>query len=435
MARPLFWLGIPTTTTAVVMVRAVTNGTVTVTVDGNDFTAVADTAVKDGLVKITATGLSADTKYPYTVTLPDTDSGSNTLKTFPASGDAVIAHYTCATGRDDPYFRRLDERDPHCVICTGDFGYFSSSEAYNGDSSSGIAGGSTDIADYHDCYRVRHSLPSFRRLCEKIPFANVPDDHEGDINNLDWNEISGTLTIADAIVQGSEDYMQGNPVNADSPGDTNPFYFRFECGDAEVFVLCAVIHGNDPADVQHMYRDSPGADTGCYGRDAAGSDIRNQEDWLVAKILASTKTYKVVLSPKQSLKSTFTNQDAWTTYPTERDRVIQAVHDSGAKGVIWGSGDWHSPGIYAATNGVDGETYDHVVIAAGSHKGDVRDSGADSIYTVFSYQGTQDEWNWFYTGMYGVFEADATRITGRIFNMIDNELANASVLAGSNAIE
>jgi len=429
MARPLFWLGIPTATTAVVIVRAATDGTVTVNCNGGAFTETAATATNDGLVKITITGLSEDSKYSYTVTTPNGDSGGNILKTFPSSGQARVINYSCSKVEADVAQIAIRQADPHCVVCLGDISYFANGTSFGGVTAGNLNGGSEVVSEYHTAYRANFLLTKFREMIETIPFALVPDDHEFDINNAADNSV--TDAIANTLAEAAEDYQMGNPVSPYPTVDNNQFYFSFTCGNLEVFVLSACIHGHDATDASAMMRDAVGAGNGCYGRDGN----TNQEDWLLAGLVASGKPFKLILSPKMSLKSTNVNSDSWSTYSTEMDRVLQAVHDSGVTGIMWGGGDWHSPGIHRATNGVDASTYDHVMVNACSLYGEIRDAGAASVYSVYRYQGTDNyHGDAYYTGLHGLSETTDSEIKTSIRNQSSKTLCWATVEPGANAM-
>jgi len=277
-------------------------------------------------------------------------------------------------------------------------------------------------------------------MAEQIPFAHMPDDHEWDINNVAVGDPASDAVI-DAFAEGTTDYLIGNPVNSDS-SDTNPLYFAFECGDAEVFVLNNTLHCKDATAAQRGLRDQPAAGAACLGRDAAGVDVRNQEDWLIAELGNSTKTYKIVLNPKMTLYSTNTNADSFGIYTTERDRVLQAIHDNSSGwtvpgGCIWGAGDWHSPGIHASENGVDSATYDHVNVTACPMKNDIKDAGAASDWTLYHYTGavidSEDHPTYRpYFGLFGLMETSSAQVTGKIMNFGGTVLSSVSVATGTN---
>jgi len=458
MGWPLFWVGIPTTTTASVVVRSITTGTVTVNCNGSPFTGDADTTVQDGLIEIPITGLSSDTKYPYTVTNPNGDTGTGVLRTFPVSGDVKIAWYSCNNAGDIEHIRIMNE-DPHCVICAGDIGYFAGGRSWNIEGQSypniSLTGGSTNVDDYRRAQAAYRAITYGRKMRENFPFAFVPDDHEWDINNVAWDifEPGGPyeydLNIIPAFAEGTTDYMLGNPPNIDSPGDANPFYFRFECGDAELFVLSAAMHGIDDTDIQKMLRDVRvvgGNNISCIGRNAGA--IRNQENWLLARLAASTKKYKIVISPKQTLKASYVNGDSWSAYPDEMDRVLQSISDETdtngdplpwavSGGTMFGTGDWHSPGIYRSTAGASvGQTYDHVAVNASPLAGWTQNSGPASEYTIYHYEGVDDAVGIpEYVGIYGVMETTSEKITAKIKNWLGNVVGPpVSVNAGENKL-
>jgi phosphodiesterase/alkaline phosphatase D-like protein len=327
------------------------------------------------------------------------------------------------------------------VICLGDFGYMTGRFSWRGYPGISVNENTVSASDYHQALRAHHAKSYFRRMAERIPFAHVPDDHEWDINNVDWPRVSGNLANIDAFAEGIYDYMIGNPKNADNTGDTDPFYFRFLCGQVEVFVLCAVMHGKDPADVQRMVRDDDmDGQANCLGRDATGTDIRNQEKWLTSRLKASKAPWKLVLMPKQTLKSTNVNADSWSTYRVEMDRTLQTIHDddslkkSKLGGIVWGCGDWHSPGIHGSEAGVNGDTYDHIAITPCPLVGAVRDAGPPSAHTIFSYNGLRQPTGSdldFY-GLFGLFEPRRELAAASIMNFRGDVLASIDIRRREN---
>ena len=434
------WLGATTTTTVDLVIQGTATETVTVTCDGNDFTGSADTTVASGLVKIQVTGLTADTAYPYTISSPSSDDYVGSLKTFPSSGGVNLAYWSCANEYVQ-HFRAMENDDVRATIGLGDINYLD------------VAANRTDGID-PDVYRDQMiaNYIKYPNVSKRIPMIYVPDDHDYDVNDLQWSEAifegaggypwapSGVdftdyALAVDAAVDGFKDVLQGNPVNSDASIDTGAFYFRFECGNIEVFVLSCVVWGDDPADAagQHLVRDVQGASNEMLGA--------KQTAWLHARLSASTKTFKLILCPKVALWTTNTNADGWKGYETTRDTLLQAIHDNSSGwtvpgGVMWGSGDYHSPSITVATEAAEG--YDHVEVNAGpAREGTspfIRAAGTANSVTKYSIPDELTVRDVIYDGLYGLVESTNEYMKISIRNTVNYTVASAKVLAGQHTL-
>jgi len=148
--------------------------------------------------------------------------------------------------------------------------------------------------------------------------------------------------------------------------DTDPLYFSFEVGNMLVIV---------PSLVMWTKTEMRGIDNGSTPLMNA-----NQYTWFKAQITNTTKKFKVVLSQKTTVVATNNNTDSWDDF-SDMATVLGWIDTDSANwavpgGVIWGTGDWHSPGV-GAFNNVD-DAYDHVIINAcpSGRIGDLRDPGA-----------------------------------------------------------
>jgi len=424
----LYWNGIQSTTSIVVCARSTADGECTLTAGGQSTTATAATATDDGVVRLELTGLQPDTSYSYTVTTPN-DSATGEIRTFPSSGSVKVAVVACHEEFMFPVVSMLAD-EPLCVIHIGDETYLEPNAAYFGTKANAI----TQAGHYKFRRDCRSDSTQKQKVLHTIGFGKVNDDHDTFVNNFQdylttannqtTNNFGWTFddqaefdTVKGYIGNSVYAYAKGNPIT--SSNDTDPFYFSFECGDLEVFVLSHIIYSRT------TFRPRVGAP-----RELLQA---NQLDWLKAGLSASTKPFKLICAPKATRHATNVNADAWDAY-ADMDTVLQWVSDN-ITGVMWVCGDHHSPGLFATTSGVDGETYDHVnfIAAPCGKQTDIQDSGAYTPETKWTVgaagAGDTTKYN-----NYALFETSDTAITGKLISVGGYQLVKGVVLAGENTL-
>ena len=394
------YLGIPTTTSANLIVRSPVAGIVTLRCAGQTITANADPAVDDGLVRLDVVGLRPDGRYSYTVTLPDGETATGILKTFPEPGirPVKIGWFSCTKNTYAPGLYPLLKKNLDALICVGDEIYTEGDFTYsdfNLTSPTTDMTHATDPSVYASYYRLARSYVPIRQLIESVPYGVVHDDHEFAVNDIDWRlsqfqkampfvtSAADMQAVIDAGAQATWWYSKGNAPNTDSGVDNNPFYFRFRAGPAEVFVIACAVHGYDPSAADRLVRPDRTV--------AGGSHLGlKQKQWLLNSLANSDAPIKVIMSPKMTDEAEFSNSDGWNTtaWWDEFLEIGQAIHDAvGWKrpgGVIWCCGDFHSPGVHARYAGENGSTFDHVAVTAcpsGQDQTGVRNSGNAGPYT------------------------------------------------------
>lgn len=398
------YTGIPYSNICPVLVRSTANGAVSVVVNGVPFTETANTAVNDGLVLINVTGLSGGTRYPAAVTTPN-ESDTITLRPFPTYGKVSMGVASCGQITNKPAYNQFIERDVDCVVNVGDEFYPEFAISAHGvstiDTTSSLANAS-NVQNYYDKNLLARRTPELKQVLKTRGYARIPDDHDMGVNDCYWTlaqfqtAITGVVDTADmqSIIDASSkamvDYNQINPPNTDANVDTNAFYTRFDLGEhAEVFMLSCICMGYDPTATDRLIRPQIG--------DMISS---LHEAWLLARLAVSTKKIKIILSPKMTYNAEFINPDGWdgeAGWRTQRDRIVQAIHDQSPSwnipgGVMFVSGDYHTPSVHAAYNGVDGSTFDHVNVTCCPAGSTTTNSGANGSYTrkkFDDFSGTQ----------------------------------------------
>lgn len=341
----LFWNGHVTETTAVVCVQSDVSGTVEV----NGVTAVADTAVDDGNVAITLTGMSAGQSYPYEVRINGALVGTGEVRTAPAAGESfsVVAFSCLAQEYDWPWPDLHTQHNVRALVSLGDWPYID--HPVNGTSKSywdqpAVQGMSWFLRDnpgateaqkranyWAHCKQARATF-GMQNMLRSCAVYHAMDDHEYIGNNDPFYAGSLGVTGANFYVSGlfandaaaaafanlCEDwlrsYWKGHPQNTDAGADpTKPWlYYRFRLGDAEFWV------------------------TNSYHWDDGVTQLgATQQQWLIDTIQSSTAPYKIwMLTP------------GGTGFPSvigDLDDIIAQIDGHGLTCVI--VGDQHMPHV------------------------------------------------------------------------------------------
>lgn len=292
--------------------------------------------------------------------------------------------------------------NPDLFIHQGDWVYTVQPRSWTGADAVTLTKTAT-AADYLTHYRNKAQVPGWMdfftwKTASGIPAYFMPDDHEW-IGN-DWDHTIGAsnnsfvpvpthTTLAEVAashwesVQAQNTFIAerwDNKINTDgvspelppeiatmgSPPSTAQYpvrYFRQRFNDAgqeddagtfvEVFVLDPIMY-RGPTRATWTPAPAAATDTTLLGT--------NQKAWLLARLAASTATWKIISCNKQTFKNggiSASNPDTFHEYPTERDAIISYIKTNNIDNVIWLAGDRHTPTI------IDDET-GHICFVSGS---------------------------------------------------------------------
>ena len=320
----MFWNGIPGSDRLRLAVRPDTEGAVAWSLNsGEAVSGTSVAAIQDGVVSLEITGLSPATVYDYTLTTQDgTERGS--CKTFPDDGDVIIVFLSCQKSGLTPAQQIMAE-NPLVVINIGDENYQEIS--MRTDNATALS------VDSHYAHKRGQrgstgNLVYKTRLQHTVGYGAVLDDHDAFLNDVfddvaDINARVATLnlseeewtTVKENIGTSANAYNIARPPTVGSD-DVDPLYFSFECGNTGVFVLSQVI---------------PTMTTMRPVETGNPLLTNNQRDWLYAGVAASTKKYKLILSPKPVIRNSldnggvghWSNNDTWADY-NDADTVRSA---------------------------------------------------------------------------------------------------------------
>jgi len=433
----MFYNGVPSPTSIIVAARSDSNGDCVLTLNsGETVTVAADTSVNDGNVQLKITGLTPNTRYTYTVTIPDDSGGTGEITTFKDSGGEKLAYCSCEGESGFHPTLPILSSGAKCVINLGD-------ETYTESSTFDTVVKALDIAVHNTWRKTMREKSAKMSLARTIGYGIATDDHDTFLNDLGDDtadppaSLNTTLTTAGRETMTAAEwsscktvignslwsYHLCNPQNAVTD-DTDPFYFSFEAGNMLVIVPALVMW------TKTTMKAWPG--TGPI----MGA---NQLAWFKNLLSTTTKTFKVILSQKTTyISDGQTNSDDWDDY-NDMDTVLQWIHDNSAAfavpgGVIWGTGDWHSPGIGTFEKDVSGATYDHVVVNAcpSGRTGDIRDSGNWTANTKAALRPSELNDNRFLN--FGLVEStdDYVELSIKLYG--GSTYAKARVNAGENKL-
>lgn len=196
---------------------------------------------------------------------------------------------------------------------------------------------------YRREYRQVYSSPDWPAVSKSLPWIHVLDDHE--IAN-DWDR-NTTGVYASAADPWHHYHVAANPPPV-RPGAT---WFAFTQGPASFFMMDTRTHrdpfdGTDGSYSAEVLEENPGYRKSMLG-EAQLSDLLS----FLAKSEPHGVRWKIVVSSIPFTKNwRFGSEDTWGGYLGERQQILEAMWDVGARGgvgVVVLSGDRHE---FAATS-------------------------------------------------------------------------------------
>ena len=156
----------------------------------------------------------------------------------------------------------------------------------------------------------------------------------------------------------------------------------------------------------------------------------NQEAWLLARLLASTATWKLIFTGKVTFKpSGGGNSDTWNEYQTQRTRILDYIKNNNIKGVVWLTGDKHLPHVVSLAV-ANSDAYDHVCICACPISVPTNGLMTGTMNGVV-WQGADDR----YSRCYGRLLITSTQLKIEIVRVTDGSVMwRGSMIPTSNAL-
>ena len=266
----------------------------------------------------------------------------------------------------------------------------------------------SNVADFTAFYTQQFASPGFQALLNSgIELFMMPDDHEWGGDNWDHTITqANTQTSIGAVTQAEVDahfyvgvqafqaaaiLYSDNPVNSDAgvaaekPSNADagtpasqypPLYFRVgydidgNRNDADPFIEFFVL-----SCIPHR---SPIAATDDASKTMLGAV---QKAWLKAQVVASSATFKVIACPKKTEPNAGAdNGDTFGKYQTEFVEIISHFDTNGVVGLVWLSGDRHTPQVtYWSKAG--GDAFDLLDVTACPFGVDVNSNASSTTIT------------------------------------------------------
>ncbi|MGB0536334.1 MAG: alkaline phosphatase D family protein [Alloalcanivorax venustensis] len=237
-------------------------------------------------------------------------------------------------GRADRIFSRMAD---NAAASPTDFVLYGGDQVY-ADSTWKVAAASSQ-REYFDLYRQSFGQPNIRRLMANYNHHMILDDHEIENNwparaNPDlWTSKYPAAMKAYQIYQAS--HSPAVPLNAEGTRlerDPDALWYRFRWGCADFFLMdlrTERVLSRWPWQRKIMSRAQ---------EDAVVAWLEDEPDRV--KCLVSS----VPLFPEQ--RWPFRGQDSWEGFAAQRQRLVDAIHDSGCRRLLMLSGDVHAS-LYA----------------------------------------------------------------------------------------
>jgi hypothetical protein len=292
--------------------------------DGTGTNRIAIELDASGVGAVELVGLAPGTRHELVVTTADgIQLGPYAVTTAPRADDprkvtlAVIADIDPHPIYETDLIDHVIDAAPDLLVSLGDFPYTDNGPP----------------AQTLDEYRERHvetrTSPRVRALLEAAPLYAIYDDHEFR-NNWDAAFVAAEPERYAAAIRSWDEFF---PVRDAGP---EVRYRSWRWGaHAECFLLDT-----------RRFRSANGA------RDDAAKTMLGaaQRDWLIDGVTRSTATFKLVFT---GVPLAFAlGDDAWHSFATERDAILDALADAGVSGLVFASADQHFFAAHRLAHGI-----------------------------------------------------------------------------------
>ena len=204
--------------------------------------------------------------------------------------------------REQPMWQVIQRLEPDVWIWTGDIVY----------------GDTEDMALLRSKYEAQKAQPDYARLASRCDVIGIYDDHDYGVNN-GGKEYPRRAESQQLLL----DFLDVAP---DSPRRVRAGAYGshlYGSGDQQVLILLL--------DARY-HRDPPGDDADVLGAE--------QWAWLEEQLTTTQARLNIIASGIQVLSAEH-KYEKWANFPRARKRLLNLVHTSGARGVVFLSGDRH----------------------------------------------------------------------------------------------
>lgn len=286
---------------------------VSLAINGNTFFATPDA---DGYFKVTATGLSAGTSYPWTLSVDGNSAKSGTIKTLPSTANGLNFLWgSCFDTYTSGFFSLATARNPMFIAEVGDWGYQYITGGANGNTSP------TDVATVRAHRETVLAASAPQALFTTFPTSYTYSDTDGAGANSDGT----TGGHATGAVQAAYRQQFAHP---DLP--------LADCGARSWVVGRIRFIQTDETALASVKGSTDNSSKTKLGA--------SQKAWFKDQIIAAKSSGQSVVwfgdGPWAAPALTGTNND-WSAYNTERAEIGLFIQQSGVK-LVRLHGDTHS---------------------------------------------------------------------------------------------
>lgn len=181
-------------------------------------------------------------------------------------------------------------------------------------------------------YNAQAQVPGYAELVQSVPVMGTWDDHDYGLND-------GGLEFA-AKAESQQAFLDFLNVDGQDPRRRQEGVYyskRFETPEGSINIIILDTRYHRTA----LTPDSTGVKRYVPSNSTESSMLgKAQWSWLESELRNSKADFNVIMSSIQVLSDQH-GFETWGNMPMERDRLLQLIHNSGAKGVILLSGDRH----------------------------------------------------------------------------------------------
>ena len=276
----------------------------------------------------------AEVKLPPAAPLPDPDEPLTEI----AFG-SCLGHYQPA-----PILNKIAARRPQLFVWMGDNVYGDGTDE---------AGNPLYGPDYLEAaYRTRDALPAYQQLYAAVPFLATWDDHDYGLNDA-----GAELTFKNRAKSLFLEYMGHNAhPNVNTRGGIyDAFTFGPEGKRTQIILLDTRSFRSPLKETDE--KNAPGKERYVPDPDPSKT-VLGDVQWLwLGEQLRKPADVRFIVSSIQVLADGH-GWERWGNLPAERERLFALIKDTGAKGVIFLSGDRHAATIYKNEIAVDYPLYE-----------------------------------------------------------------------------
>ena len=252
-----------------------------------------------------------------------------------------IAFGSCHTGaREIPILNVIAEQRPDLFLYLGD-NVYADARSYD-----------ATLPELRAAYAQLAARPEFARLRQAVPMLAVWDDHDYGMN--DMGRVFPFKAFSERIFLDFWGAAEDD-VRRTRPGVYDAHIFGPEGRRVQIILL----------DTRYFRSDlTPTDERGAVGRerylpsDDPEQTMLGARQWAwLGDQLAQPAEVRLILSSIQ-VHADGHGWEAWRTLPMERERLYRLIAESGARGVVFVSGDRHASGLYVRDDLIDYPLYE-----------------------------------------------------------------------------